>query len=194
MPAPARALDRVEGAGLRLLREVAPASGRRRLREVPAEPRRDARRAARRARRRARGRARRARRRRRAVARLAARRRRVSRGGRRTTASSGPSPTCSPGRRSTSARRSRELLWDDGPTAVLVSATLAGRRRLRLRPRSGSGCARRARSPSARPSTTASRRSSTCRAAFPTRGPTTRRARRRGGRRACRISPAARSC
>jgi ATP-dependent DNA helicase DinG len=38
VPAPARALDRVEGAALRLLREVAPESGRRRLREVPAEP------------------------------------------------------------------------------------------------------------------------------------------------------------
>lgn len=36
--APARALDRVEGAARRLLSEVAPAQGRRRLREVPAEP------------------------------------------------------------------------------------------------------------------------------------------------------------
>ncbi len=38
VPAPARALDRVEAAGLRLLAAVAPASGRRRLREVPVEP------------------------------------------------------------------------------------------------------------------------------------------------------------
>jgi ATP-dependent DNA helicase DinG len=38
VPAPARALDRVEGAALRLLREVTPERGRRRLREVPAEP------------------------------------------------------------------------------------------------------------------------------------------------------------
>jgi ATP-dependent DNA helicase DinG len=38
VPVPARAVDRVEGAGLRLLGAVAPASGRRRLREVPAEP------------------------------------------------------------------------------------------------------------------------------------------------------------
>jgi ATP-dependent DNA helicase DinG len=38
VPAPARALDRVEGAGLRLLAAVAPAAGRRRLREVPEEP------------------------------------------------------------------------------------------------------------------------------------------------------------
>jgi ATP-dependent DNA helicase DinG len=38
IPAPARALDRVEGAARRLLAAVAPASGRRRLREVPQEP------------------------------------------------------------------------------------------------------------------------------------------------------------
>jgi ATP-dependent DNA helicase DinG len=38
VPAPARALDRVEAAGLRLLAAVAPATGRRRLREVPEEP------------------------------------------------------------------------------------------------------------------------------------------------------------
>ena len=38
VPAPARALDRVEGAAVRLLREVSPATGRRRLREVPAAP------------------------------------------------------------------------------------------------------------------------------------------------------------
>ncbi len=38
VPVPARALDRVEAAGLRLLGSVAPAAGRRRLREVPAEP------------------------------------------------------------------------------------------------------------------------------------------------------------
>jgi ATP-dependent DNA helicase DinG len=38
VPAPARALDRVEGAGRRLLAAVSPASGRRRLREVPPEP------------------------------------------------------------------------------------------------------------------------------------------------------------
>src|SRR5581483_8053185 len=37
-PLPARALDRVERGGDRLLRAVAPAAGRRRLREVPAEP------------------------------------------------------------------------------------------------------------------------------------------------------------
>jgi len=37
-PAPARALDRVEGAGRRLLAAVSPTSGRRRLREVPPEP------------------------------------------------------------------------------------------------------------------------------------------------------------
>ena len=35
---PARALDRVEGAGRRLLAAVSPPAGRRRLREVPAEP------------------------------------------------------------------------------------------------------------------------------------------------------------
>jgi ATP-dependent DNA helicase DinG len=38
LPVPARAVDRVEAAGLRLLGAVAPASGRRRLREIPAEP------------------------------------------------------------------------------------------------------------------------------------------------------------
>jgi ATP-dependent DNA helicase DinG len=38
LPVPARALDRVEDAGLRLLAAVAPPSGRRRLREVPEEP------------------------------------------------------------------------------------------------------------------------------------------------------------
>jgi ATP-dependent DNA helicase DinG len=38
VPAPARALDRVEAAGLRLLATIAPAAGRRRLREVPEEP------------------------------------------------------------------------------------------------------------------------------------------------------------
>jgi ATP-dependent DNA helicase DinG len=37
-PLPARALDRVERAGERLLREVAPPTGRRRLRAPPAEP------------------------------------------------------------------------------------------------------------------------------------------------------------
>ncbi len=38
LPVPARALDRVEAAGKRLLATVAPTSGRRRLREVPEEP------------------------------------------------------------------------------------------------------------------------------------------------------------
>jgi ATP-dependent DNA helicase DinG len=38
LPVPARTLDRVEAAGLRLLASVAPPAGRRRLREVPAEP------------------------------------------------------------------------------------------------------------------------------------------------------------
>jgi ATP-dependent DNA helicase DinG len=38
VPVPARAVDRVEAAGLRLLGAVAPPAGRRRLREVPAEP------------------------------------------------------------------------------------------------------------------------------------------------------------
>jgi ATP-dependent DNA helicase DinG len=38
VPAPARALDRVEGAGRRLLAAVSPPAGRRRLREAPAEP------------------------------------------------------------------------------------------------------------------------------------------------------------
>jgi ATP-dependent DNA helicase DinG len=38
IPAPARALDRVEGAGRRLLAAVSPPSGRRRVREVPPEP------------------------------------------------------------------------------------------------------------------------------------------------------------
>ena len=38
VPVPARALDRVEAAGVRLLAAVAPSSGRRRLREVPQEP------------------------------------------------------------------------------------------------------------------------------------------------------------
>ena len=37
-PLPARELDRVERSGERLLRAVAPAAGRKRLREVPAEP------------------------------------------------------------------------------------------------------------------------------------------------------------
>jgi len=37
-PAPARQLDRVERCGERLLRAVAPAAGRRRVRETPAEP------------------------------------------------------------------------------------------------------------------------------------------------------------
>ncbi len=37
LPVPARALDRVEAAGLRLLASVAPPAGRRRIREVPAE-------------------------------------------------------------------------------------------------------------------------------------------------------------
>lgn len=38
VPVPARAVDRVDAAGRRLLAEVAPESGRRRLREIPAEP------------------------------------------------------------------------------------------------------------------------------------------------------------
>jgi ATP-dependent DNA helicase DinG len=38
VPAPARALDRVEGAGRRLLAAVSPPAGRRRLRDVPTEP------------------------------------------------------------------------------------------------------------------------------------------------------------
>jgi ATP-dependent DNA helicase DinG len=38
VPTPARALDRVEAAGLRLLSAVAPPAGRRRLREVPEQP------------------------------------------------------------------------------------------------------------------------------------------------------------
>jgi ATP-dependent DNA helicase DinG len=38
VPVPARALDRVEAAGIRLLAAVAPTAGRRRLREVPVEP------------------------------------------------------------------------------------------------------------------------------------------------------------
>jgi ATP-dependent DNA helicase DinG len=38
VPAPARALDRVEGAGRLLLAAVSPPAGRRRLREVPTEP------------------------------------------------------------------------------------------------------------------------------------------------------------
>jgi ATP-dependent DNA helicase DinG len=38
LPVPARALDRVEDAGRRLLAAVAPSTGRRRLREVPVEP------------------------------------------------------------------------------------------------------------------------------------------------------------
>jgi ATP-dependent DNA helicase DinG len=38
VPVPARALDRVEGAGRRLLAAVSPPTGRRRLREVPPEP------------------------------------------------------------------------------------------------------------------------------------------------------------
>jgi ATP-dependent DNA helicase DinG len=38
IPAPARALDRVEGTGRRLLAAVSPPAGRRRLREVPPEP------------------------------------------------------------------------------------------------------------------------------------------------------------
>jgi ATP-dependent DNA helicase DinG len=38
VPVPARALDRVDAAGRRLLAEVAPAAGRQRLRQVPAEP------------------------------------------------------------------------------------------------------------------------------------------------------------
>jgi ATP-dependent DNA helicase DinG len=38
LPVPARALDRVEAAGRRLLASVVPATGRRRLLEVPAEP------------------------------------------------------------------------------------------------------------------------------------------------------------
>jgi ATP-dependent DNA helicase DinG len=38
VPAPARALDRVDGAGRRLLAAVSPPAGRRRLREVPEEP------------------------------------------------------------------------------------------------------------------------------------------------------------
>jgi ATP-dependent DNA helicase DinG len=38
VPAPARALDRVEGAARRLLAAISPPAGRRRLREVPEEP------------------------------------------------------------------------------------------------------------------------------------------------------------
>ncbi len=38
IPAPARALDRVEGSGRRLLATVSPPAGRRRLREVPPQP------------------------------------------------------------------------------------------------------------------------------------------------------------
>ena len=41
VPVPARAVDRVEGAGLRLLGAVAPSVGRRRLREIPPDPAED---------------------------------------------------------------------------------------------------------------------------------------------------------
>ena len=176
---------------------VAPESGRRRLREVPAEPAATLADAARRARRRARGRSRRARRRRRA-------RRCDSRptspacleAGRRQPRRLGRARRCSPGRRSTSARRSREMLWDDGPTAILVSATLVGGRRLRLRPRA----ARPARGGRARRRLALRlprrRRSSTCRAALPDpRADDAARARRRGGRGALPdLRAAARSC
>ena len=108
-----------------------------------------------------------------------------------TTASSGPSPTCSPGRRSTSAPPlARDALGrraDRDPR--LRHASLSRRSPTSASSASGSACARRARSPSARPTTTGRRRSSTCRAAFPTPAPTTpssawsRRSRRSAGSR-----------
>ena len=67
--------------------------------------------------------------------------------------------------------------------------------RTRVRPRSARARARPASSSSARRSTSASRRCSTCRAICPTRAPTGSRARRGGGGRAALRSPrAARSC
>ena len=115
VPAPARALDRVERAGACgcCARSRRPAAAGGCARCPPSRPR--ARRAARASSPSAlegggdeidavAGR----------VAAARRRRRRVSRGGRPTTASSGPSPTCSPGRRSTSARRSRSCSGTTG--------------------------------------------------------------------------------
>ena len=123
-PAPGRSLDRVERAGDRLLTAVVPRSGRRRLREPPVDlllvlidalaglaarsagPRRGARSA------------------RAADAGRGRRRSRPASSPVRSIASSGRSPTRSPGRRSTSRTSCGQRLWNDGPTAILVSATL----------------------------------------------------------------------
>ena len=102
-PLPARALDRVERAGDRLLRAVAPPSGRRRLREPPAEPLLVLdRRARARSRTSCTGAGRSSTRSRGARSRVAGAGRGVPRARPRSSASSGPSPTRSRGRRSTS--------------------------------------------------------------------------------------------
>ena len=89
-----------------------------------------------------------------------------------SSASSGPSPTRSPGRRSTSRSELRERLWTDGPTAILVSATLTTGEDARVRAPPPRARSTRASSSSARRSTSASRRCSTCRARCPTRAAT----------------------
>ncbi len=123
VPAPARALDRVEAAGTRLLAAVSPPSGRRRLREVPAEPAETL------------------------AVRLAELASALDGGGdevdavaRRAARLSADTAACledDDGNRVIWAEPDllawapvdvgvalSELLWDDGPTAVLVSATL----------------------------------------------------------------------
>ena len=172
VPAPARALDRVEAAGRRLLAAVAPPAGRLRLREVPEEPVRAlaerlaelAAALAGGARRGGRGR----------EAGAPARRPTSPPASTPTTATvwSGPSPTRSRGRRSRSAPALDELLWSAGPTAVLVSATLTRGRRVRLRARAARPARRRRAGASARRTTSARRRSCTCRGTFPTRART----------------------
>ena len=166
----ARQLDRVERAGERLLRAVAPPGGRRRLREIAGRAGARAGRRARRARRRARRAAARSSTRSRGARSASPRRsRRCLEPERARAASSGPSPTRSRGRRSTSSQELRERLWDDGPTAILVSATLTTGEDAGVRPPPPRARRARARRSSARRTTSASRRCSTCRARCPTR-------------------------
>ena len=123
VPVPARALDRVEAAGLRLLEAVAPETGRRRLRDVPAEPAQalGARLAE-------------------LAAALTGKKDEVDAVARRALRLAADVAAClepDDGNRVVWAERDllawapvdvapalSELLWDDGPTAVLVSATL----------------------------------------------------------------------
>ena len=193
VPAPARALDRVERAGADLFDDVCPASGRARLRRPPVALCRALARAAGRALAGPDGRERRARRARRS----------------RAPAVADVEAFVDPGELERVvwaepdavawapidvSRPLRERLWDDGPTAVLVSATLGTGDDFALRPRPARAARARTSCASARRSGSTSRLSSISPTACPTRA---RRERSSASRRRRRLSarsrPVARS-